>query len=234
VGAGEHVRRSEIAAQRVRGAQRAERNLSYYLARAPNTASIAILDANGKTVAQLEGANVPKQTGINRASWDLNEDGPVKWNGTYEENRGPAEGPEVVPGTYTVRLTADGVVANRPLVVKPDPRDPDFVQAERRHAFLTQVFGDLSAVDTMLNAIDARLKSATPPQRARLIAFKQRLTYDPINIEDLSGPAQLREQLLDLIFRMGTSYAAPNGAQLAQAKEYQGRLDEIQAVYKGL
>ncbi len=208
--------------------------VTYYLARAPKAASIAILDANGKTVAHLESPNVPRRAGINRASWDLNEDGPVKWNGTYEENRGPAEGPEVVPGTYTVALTADGVVADRPLVVKVDPRDPDLAQARRRHAFLTQVFGELSAVDTMLNAIDARLKSATPAQRARLIAFKHRLTYDPINIEDLNGPAQLREHLLDLLSRMGTSYAAPNAAQLAQAAAYQATLDEIQSAYKGI
>lgn len=208
--------------------------VTYYFARAPKSAAIAILDANGKTVAHLESANVTKHAGINRTSWDLTEDGPVKWSGTYEENRGPGEGPEVVPGTYTVALTADGVVAERPLVVRPDPRDPDLEQAQRRHAFLTQVFGELSAVDTMLNAIDARLKPATPAQRARLIAFKQRLTYDPINIEDLNGPAQLREQLLDLLARMGTSYAAPNAAQLAQAAEYQARLDELQTAYKGL
>ena len=68
----------------------------------------------------------------------------------------------------------------------------------------------------MLN--QTRRASATRVRIARrpaLIEFKHRITYDPRNIEDLSGPAQLREDVLDLISRMGSSFQAPTAAQLA-------------------
>jgi photosystem II stability/assembly factor-like uncharacterized protein len=208
--------------------------VTYYLAHAAKSASVAILDSRGRTVRSLEGKDVSKRAGINRISWDLNEDGPVKWTGTYKENEGPGEGAEVVPGSYTVRLTVDGVARDRAVTVKADPRDPDLDRAERRHAFLAQLFSELGSVDTMLNGIDARLKKAGAPERARLESFKHRLTYDPINIEDLNGPAQLREELLDLLSRMSSSFQAPTAAQLTQAASYKTLLDELTAEYRRL
>ncbi len=78
--------------------------ITYYLARAARQATITILDSHGHAVRHLKGDDVPKHAGMNRASWDLNEDGPVKWTGTFKENQGPDTGAEAVPGTYTVRL----------------------------------------------------------------------------------------------------------------------------------
>ncbi len=208
--------------------------VTYSLASVPKTASIAILDSSGRAIRHLESDDVPKRAGINRTSWDLSEDGPAKWTGTYKENRGPDEGAEVVPGSYTVRLTVGGGVRDQALTVKSDPRDPDLTRAANRHAFLAQLFSELGTIDTMLNQIDTRLKKAGPAERARLVAFKHRLTYDPINIEDLSGPAEIRENLLDLISRMSTSFQAPTAAQLAQAASYKTELDELTAAYRGL
>ncbi len=84
----------------------------------------------------------------------------------------------------------------------------------------------------MLNAIDARYRSAAPAERARLLALERRLTYDPRNIEDLSGPAQLRERLLDLISRMESSFQAPTAAQLDQAAAYRSDFDAVSTEYK--
>jgi hypothetical protein len=170
---------------------------------------------------------------MNRTSWDLNEDGPVKWTGTFKENQGPDVGAEVVPGTYTVRLSVDGTTRNEPVIVRADPRDPA-IAYQSRHDFLVALLGELSGIDTMLNAIDARLKHASPSQAASLVEFKRRLTYDPRNIEDLSGPAQLREELLDLLSRMSTSFQAPTAAQAAQAASYKGQYDQLQAAYRQL
>jgi len=207
--------------------------VTYYLARAPKAASITILDSTGRAVRHLKGDDVPKRAGMNRAAWDLNEDGPVTWTGTFEENRGPDTGPEAVPGTFTVELSADGISKSQPLTVKPDPRDDNLAQS--RHAFLTEVYADLSAVDTMLNALDARIKhSPAQSQAARLRAFERRLTYAPRNIEDLNGPAQLREKLLDLISRMSTSFQAPTEAQRAALESYKAELDALAAEYPKL
>ncbi|MBV8499026.1 MAG: hypothetical protein JO003_07240 [Candidatus Eremiobacteraeota bacterium] len=206
--------------------------ITYYLARAPRQATITILDSLGRAVRHLRGDDVPRHAGFNRASWDLNEDGPVKWTGTFKENQGPDTGPEAVPGAYTVRLTVDGVSQSRSLAVKKDPRDD--TDPQRRHAALAELFAELSSVDTMLNQIDARIKTAAPAQAAGLRAFKMRLTYDPRNIEDLNGPAQLREGLLDLITRMSTSFQAPNPAQLSQAAAYRTEYETLAAAYQKL
>ncbi len=55
---------------------------------------------------------LPKRAGHNRFVWDLRYPGPV----------GGGAGPLVVPGTYTVKLTAGSWSATRTLVVKMDPR----------------------------------------------------------------------------------------------------------------
>jgi hypothetical protein len=169
---------------------------------------------------------------MNRAAWDLNENGPMRWTGTYKENQGPDEGAEAVPGTYTVRLTVDGVAREQRAIVQPDPRDPSSSKYQARYAFLSGLFSELGTINTMLNAIDARLKHATGSQASALTAFKLRLTYDPRNIEDLTGPAQIREKVLDLISRMSTSFQAPTSAQLAQAAAYRGELDALAPDYK--
>jgi photosystem II stability/assembly factor-like uncharacterized protein len=205
--------------------------LTYYLSKTPKRAEIEILDAQGRIIRHLKGDDVPKHAGMNRASWDLNEDGPVEWRGTFKENRGPDTGAEVVPGTYTVRLIADGATKDQPVAVKADPRDPASGGYVRRHDFLAELLAQLSGVDAMLNGIDARLKHAPGSRASALIAFRQQLTYDPRNIEDLNGPAQLRERLLDLISRMSTSFQAPTAAQLSQAAVYKAQYDRLSAAY---
>jgi photosystem II stability/assembly factor-like uncharacterized protein len=208
--------------------------VTYYVATAPKSATITILDALRHPVRHLKGDDVPKRAGVNRAAWDLNEDGPVKWTGTFKENQGPDVGPEVVPGVYTVQLDAGAIVKAANVAVKADPRDPDFAMAQRRHDFLVPLYDELSAIDTMLNQLDARLKTVSPARAAQLNAFKHRLTYDPRNIEDLNGPAQIREKVLDLISRLSTSFQAPTTAQLAAAASYKAELDELRAAYQRL
>ena len=110
-----------------------------------------------------------------------------------------------------MRLDVDGVVKVQNLAVKPDPRDPDLAKARSRHDYLAALFIDLGTIDTMLNSIDTRMKRATGAQAAALRAFKLQLTYDPRNIEDLRGPAQIREGVLDLISRASSSLQAPDG-----------------------
>jgi photosystem II stability/assembly factor-like uncharacterized protein len=66
--------------------------------------------------------------GLNRASWDLRYDPPHAFAHTFEFNGNPGvtpmapEGPLVLPGTYTVRLTVDGKRYVQSLTVRPDPR----------------------------------------------------------------------------------------------------------------
>jgi photosystem II stability/assembly factor-like uncharacterized protein len=206
--------------------------VTYFLPRAAKTASLTVLDSAGRPIRHLKAGDVGKDAGMNRASWDLTEDGPVPWNGTYKQNRGPDEGAEVVPGRYTVQLTVDGVAKSQPLTVKPDPRDPAVAGAVARYDALAALYGELSTIDTMLNRIDESLATASPQRAQRLQEVRRSLTYDPRNIEDLTGPAQLREDLLDLISRIGSSSAPPTGAEAVQAVRYKARLARVESDYQ--
>jgi photosystem II stability/assembly factor-like uncharacterized protein len=210
--------------------------ISYYLpAPAKRTPSLEILDARGHVVRHIDGKSVPNVAGINRTSWDLTEDGPVKWTGTFKENQGPDSGPEALPGTYTVRLDVDGRVLDQPLTVKPDPRDPNSEQRSvQRHAFLTELNGELSSVDTWLNQIDARLKHATPAQAKALLAFARRLTYAPRNVEDLGGSYGLRDRIMDMLARLGSSFQAPNAPETTEGAAIRTLYEKLSSEFGAL
>ena len=61
---------------------------------------------------------IPAAAGHNRFTWDLTLAGPWDPN----PGRSGRNGPTVVPGNYTVRLTSGTWTATKPLVLKPDPR----------------------------------------------------------------------------------------------------------------
>jgi len=210
---------------------------TYYLARAAKKVTIEIVDGAGHPVKHILGSKIARHAGMNRASWDLTEDGPTQWTGTFEQNRGPKVGAEALPGPYTVRLNVDGSVLEQPLIMLADPRDPaPPAELVRRHDVLAELNGEIGGVDTMLNAIDARLKRTTTPSAAdALRALRARLTMDPRNIEDLRAPAQLRERLLDLLGRInGTSYQAPNAAQSEEARALHESYAVLSAAYAAL
>ena len=207
---------------------------NYYLARTPKIVTMEVLDARGNVVLRIENKEVTKHVGLNRATWDLHENGPAKWTGTFVQNRGPDEGAEVVPGSYVARLSVDGVAATQPFTVKADPRDPAASRYQERYDFLSGLYRALGTIDTILDQIDARFKAGTGRQGSQLRVVRRQLTYDPRNIEDLSGPAALRERLLDLITRMSTSFQAPTAVQRAQGAIYQAEVDRISAEYRSM
>jgi len=78
-------------------------------------------DEEGGGRFQRGDANLPAEAGLNRFVWDLHYEGASRvprsplW-------AGGTDGPEVVPGTYQVRLTVNGKSYTAPLEVKADPR----------------------------------------------------------------------------------------------------------------
>ncbi len=209
--------------------------ISYLLPRKERHVSIEILAENGRVIRHLSGDDAPGDAGLNRTSWDLAEDGPTKWHGTFEQNQGPDEGADVVPGTYTVRLSAGGNTREATVLVKADPRySLTLAQMQAQHDALRQLYDELSGVDTMLNIIDRRLKHASPAERARLLAFRARLTFNPWNVEDLGGPAGLRERLDDLIGRIGQSFNPPTQPQLDELAHLHAQYDRIAVTWRAL
>ncbi|WP_405284249.1 hypothetical protein V3331_01480 [Gaopeijia maritima] len=89
--------------------------LSFWMGEGVDDASLTVHDAAGAEVAAVP-VDAP-QPGINRAVWNLR-----MALGTPQEARGGPSGPWVMPGRYTVRLTAGGVTSEQELEVRADPR----------------------------------------------------------------------------------------------------------------
>jgi photosystem II stability/assembly factor-like uncharacterized protein len=113
--------------------------IDYYIpASYSGSVTLEFLDAMGNLVRSYTAADAPaappagggrfgggaarltKNSGMNRFVWDLTTTGPWTAGGAGGGGRGGA-GPAVVPGKYTVRLTA-GATITRPLTVRIDPR----------------------------------------------------------------------------------------------------------------
>jgi photosystem II stability/assembly factor-like uncharacterized protein len=96
--------------------------ITYYL-KARGPAKVEILDAAGKVIRDL--GSVPQAAGLNRVTWDLRYQGPhTRRDRDNEEDGGfrfSPIGPQVLPGKYTVRLTAAGQTLTRELEVRLDP-----------------------------------------------------------------------------------------------------------------
>jgi hypothetical protein len=198
--------------------------------------SVEILDARGHVIRHINGVQkkaqkpaaeeeqgrgpgagpgVPNEAGINRVVWNFREDGPVQWNGTVREFRGPQVGAMVVPGTYSARIHLNGRTFTQSFQVKADPKSP-YTQAQlvQAYNFSKKYLAVQGQINTMLNAIDAQRKSL---QTARAAAAKSgnnalvakidaaqkaqdaifhRLTANYHNGEDsIQFPGQLREDI---------------------------------------
>lgn len=152
-----------------------------YFLRKPNEDAIevALIDSSNHVVRTLKG---PGRRGLNRVSWDLRMEPPVP-----DANRepaatggfgGPALGPTVLPGTYTVHVRAAGrpgtngaLDLKAPLRVEGDPR-VTMTLSDRlsRQALLLNLYelqkslaSARTAARTATGQVEARRKGAPSP-----------------------------------------------------------------------
>ncbi|HEX3672124.1 MAG TPA: hypothetical protein VHT92_10530 [Candidatus Cybelea sp.] len=126
--------------------------------------ALQILDAHGRVIRSVSGTHkvgdkdvpyITNKVGLNRYTWNFSVNGPVRWNAGNDFSKGPENGPGVVPGDYSVRMTLGGHTSVQHFRVLPDPRS-QFTQADYQRSFDTAMrqMGVLSQVDTMLNNLD--------------------------------------------------------------------------------
>jgi hypothetical protein len=116
--------------------------ITYFLKTQPKQLTIDFLDAKGQVVRSITGQpprkegdpapgggggggpqGAPMAAGVNRYTWDLNSTGVVTFPGMILWGA-TQSGPAVLPGSYTVRLTADGVTQSQPFAVLKHPLRP--------------------------------------------------------------------------------------------------------------
>ncbi len=162
--------------------------INYYLSdKAVGEVILEIVDATGKSVRkfssydkpyEIPAVNIPLywirpqqllsgEAGSHRFLWDmhyapLNEPVSYPMTATFQNTAPDATSPWVLPGVYTVKLTANGKTYTQPLTVKMDPRvKTSMAELQKQHALsLTAYEGRIQAKKTAeeIAALRERIK----------------------------------------------------------------------------
>jgi 5'-deoxynucleotidase YfbR-like HD superfamily hydrolase len=219
--------------------------ISYYLRDKPDektTVKIQVLDSKGKVVNELE--RVSKEKGINRISWNLRYGGPqVRRPPTDEETAfgGGPRGPQVMPGTYTVRLTVGNKTQEKRVEVRLDPTiNPPAADLQLMHDMSLRLRDMQSTTNNALRALDSlksqhefvektvkdrlgevpkELADKLAEHKKQLEALQNRLAQ-PEGGLGFAGRSQLVDRIGGLFFTIDATNAAPTPAQ----REFYGEL----------
>jgi photosystem II stability/assembly factor-like uncharacterized protein len=246
-------------------------DINFYLASADPHATVTIAGADGKTIRTLK---VTARAGLNRVWWDLRaENGAmphmlVPPPGEDWFKNGPegyhiltgimipntVKGPLVLPGTYTVKLTAGGQTLSAPLTVLADPHSlgtPETLKAEE--AFETQLIGEIGQVSGMIEHLewvrkqvaDLDMRYGSEPEQKPVIDAAKTLVDHAMAIEgklidihltdgneDLNrNPSQLYQKLT-AIYDKDEADLGPTAADLEVNKYFQQWMAQSESAVK--
>jgi photosystem II stability/assembly factor-like uncharacterized protein len=202
--------------------------------------SLAVLDANGQTVATLTPG---KAKGINRVVWSMQTDPPRVPTAAQAAGAG-SQGPRVLPGTYTVKLSANGVDYTQTLTVGLDKRadysvadrQVQFEQAMRVHRLFGRMSDDVERLNGLKELLRQKRQSATvtPAVDEALEAFEAQLESIRKQVVAtteggaITGEERLREHL-DRVYGAILAYdGKPTEDQLARVVALTQELSEVE------
>lgn len=234
--------------------------IDYYLAKAADKVTIDILDSKGtvirtytssveddkkKTGASDDDAGgdsefgpprarpVPRKAGVNRYSWDLRYEGAHVFEGMILWSARAESGPLAVPGSYQVRVTANGESSTRPLKVEKDPRLTEITQADLQEQFdlAMKVRDDVSEADDMVVLIRKLKPKADPSTKDTLSTIEEELyqVRNRSNQDPLNFPIKLNNQIAALERVIETGDAKPTDQSYVVYKELRARLEALKA-----
>ena len=243
----------------------------YYTLKSKPTSDVVIRikSADGKLVNEISSKPEPKQPesmeeedprratakpatkpGMNRFVWNLRYADATKFPGMILWG-GSTNGPTVVPGTYTIEISADGHTETEKVLVKPDPRVSSTPEDYRKQLDLAlQIRDRFSAANQAV--IDIRLAKSqleryASTADAKLAAEAKRISGDLTAVEEaiyqtklranedaLNFPIKLNNKLAALGSTVSGSDTAPTEQSYAVFKELsaalQVQLDKLQQI----
>jgi hypothetical protein len=207
---------------------------------------IEILDAQGKLVDTLPPNN---RRGISRVDWHMRLKAPrvpPAATAAFEASQGP----RVLPGTYTVKMTRGKDTFSTQLKVVLDPR-AKFSAEDRRQEFeaamrVYNLLGDMSFdVDRINGVHDALLARAAVLKGDPALA--QRLNDTAQQVEDLrrkivatkeggavTGEERIREKTTGLYGATLNYEGRPGDYQIARIDSLRKELDDVRAEFDSL
>ncbi|MGC2162521.1 MAG: glycoside hydrolase [Silvibacterium sp.] len=186
---------------------------------------------------------LPTAAGMHRWVWDLHATAPTATNYSYPISAVPyrtplaPQGPLVLPGTYTVRLTVDGKSESQPLIVKMDPRvKTSAADLETLHTAQVNMAVNLDALAKADLAAHSVSEQLAAPQNAGLAtqlapynaALKTLLDgTGPKAAKRLPGIDEVTAEATQLYEELQAADAAPTVALLAASTHVEGEGKEV-------
>ena len=189
---------------------------------------------------------LPTTAGMHRWVWDLRATAPTATNYSYPiaavPHRTPLvpQGPLVVPGTYTVRLTVDGKTETQPVLVKMDPRvrmsQAELEALHTAQATMAASLDELAKADLQAHSVmeqaaavpDAALAAQLAPFNAVLKAIVEGTVSDAARRDDrLPGIDEVTAEATMLYGALQQADAIPTEAQAAAAAHVKAEGKEV-------
>ncbi|MDX1674420.1 MAG: hypothetical protein R3314_06485 [Longimicrobiales bacterium] len=177
----------------------------------------------GWRALRIGGAQVPARAGHTRFTVPLRHPGP------WQAPRGPdapvleARGPSLAPGSYAVRVTADGRSETREVEVVMDPRAAAIgvtaAELEAQEALALRIRDLWSRANEALWRVEQAKADATGEERRRMEAAERQLTER----EDISYPQPM------LIEQVSYLYAMVTGSPQRPGEDAYTRYEELRA-----
>lgn len=230
--------------------------ITYYLKEKPDektAARIQILDGSGRAIRELK--DIPKEKGLNRVAWDLRYDTPaLRRQPSAEETAftGGPRGPQVLPGTYTVKLIVGDKTQEKRVEVRLDPTvsvPPADLQAQFDYTLklrdmqtvVNNALKSLDSIKEQIQQIEKTIKDRLPDppkeltnaltEHAKQVELLQNRLSSPQGGLGVRGQAQLAEKINSLFSSIDGTNAAPTPAQKEFFTEVQAemreRMDEV-------
>ncbi len=249
--------------------------LDYYFKTKPaGEVTLDILDAQGKVVRHYSSQEkkrgeqppewpdlvappelIPAEAGMNRFAWNYHWEDPVQVPGAFYSGN-PPEGPLVVPGTYTLKLTANGKSFTQPLEVKLDPRvktpEADIQKEFDLDWKIYQRFNDLHIAVNQIRNLRAQLKElkarvGADPKYNPIVEAADSLDKSMLDVEgqliqykmkstegNLNNPTMLNEMFYGLAQTVESADAPPTDQEIGVFNDLSGKLDQQLARWKAL
>jgi len=200
---------------------------------------IEVFDQQGKLLDTLSGS---KHRGLNRAMWPMRLDPPIV-PPAASAAFGAAEGPKVVPGTYTVKMTKGDQTYTTQLEVVTDPR-AKYTLEDRKAQFdlAMKLYGMLEhmswAVDAVIGVRDeatqrAAKVPATDPLHKKLTdlaASCDQLRAKIVATKEggaITGEERLREYVTNVYGDVNSYDGRPTDAQIARTDVLGRELEDV-------
>ncbi|MBC7894726.1 MAG: glycosyl hydrolase [Cytophagaceae bacterium] len=196
---------------------------------------------------------VPNKAGLNTFAWDMRYPDAVRFDGMIMWAAGTT-GPTAPPGTYSVRLTANGRTETQPFRIRKDPRteatDAQLVEqfrlliairdktteannavrlARNMRFNVTDREGKLTAQQKVeFKAIADGMMAAVSANEGEVYQVKNQSSQDPLNY-----PIKLNNKIAALAGTVGTGEYAPTKQSVAVFNELVAKLDaQTRAMHK--